>query len=315
MLSKPDDPRMPYHIPVMVAEIVEGLVVDPEGIYVDGTAGGGGHCRALLQVLGDAARLVAIDQDQDSITEINRTLGQDRRLTVLQANFADMPDALASLEIGRVNGILLDLGVSSHQIDTAERGFSYQQEGPLDMRMDSGTKGAAAHLLNQAPEQELVQMIKQYGEERGARKIARAICRSRRERPLETTGDLRRVVATTNPQLLNKTLARVFQALRIAVNDELDKLEKVLEAATEMILPGGRFAVLAYHSLEDRRVKKGFADMIRGCICPPQLPVCACGQKPSFSSVHRKAVRSSDKEVERNQRARSAVLRIYERLA
>ena len=306
---------MPYHIPVMIAEIVKALVVDPEGIYVDGTAGGGGHCRALLQVLGRSASLVAIDQDQDAIIELRRTLGQDGRLTILQANFADMPNALASLKIGRVNGILLDLGVSSHQIDTAERGFSYQQDGPLDMRMDSDAKGSAARVLNEASEREVADMIKEYGEERGARKIARVICQSRREQPLKTTSDLRRAVATTSPQLLNKTLARVFQALRIAVNDELGNLEKILEATAQMLLPGGRIALLAYHSLEDRRVKKHFAERVRGCICPPQLPVCACGQKPSFSPVHRKPVRSSNQEVERNQRARSAVLRIYERLS
>ncbi len=298
----------------MVAEIIAALVVDPEGVYVDGTAGGGGHSQALLEVLGSAAKLVGIDQDQDAIITLENKLGQDNRFTVLQGDFADMPDALASLGIGRVNGILLDLGVSSYQIDTPERGFSYQQEGPLDMRMDSDTNKSAALLLNQFSEQELTYIIKYNGEERKARQIARSICRRRREQPLRSTLDLRQAVVAVAPQLLNKTLARVFQAVRIEVNDELNKLKTILANIANMLLPGGRFAVLSYHSLEDRLVKRTFMSMIRGCICPPQLPVCACGKIPVFKSVHRKSIKASNNEIERNQRARSAVLRVYERL-
>ena len=305
---------MNYHIPVMVAEVVAGLVADPDGAYVDATAGGGGHSWALLQALSPKGRLLAVDRDWEAVAAARARLATDTRAVVRRGRFAELSELLAQEGIGPLSGVLFDLGVSSHQIDAPARGFSYQADGPLDMRMDAEAGLTAAELIAACSEAELAELIARYGEERAARRIARSICRQQRLAPLTTTQALRQAVAATRPQLLNKTLARVFQALRIAVNDELGQLQAGLKAVEAELEHGGRLAVVAYHSLEDRLVKQHFAALMRGCICPPRVPVCTCGRKPSFKRVGRKLQRPSAAEVKQNTRARSAVLRIYEKI-
>ena len=305
---------MDYHIPVMVAEVVTGLVADPNGAYVDATAGGGGHSWALLQALSPKGRLLAVDRDREAVAAARTRLAADTRAVVRRGRFADLSELLAQEGIGPLSGVLFDLGVSSHQIDAPARGFSYQADGPLDMRMDAEVGPTAAELIAGYSETELAELIARYGEERAARRIARSICRQQRIAPLTSTQALRQAVAATRPQMLNKTLARVFQALRIAVNDELGQLQAGLAAVEARLKPGGRLAVVAYHSLEDRLVKQHLAVLIRGCICPPRGPVCTCGRKPSFKRVGHKLQRASAAEVKQNTRARSAVLRIYEKI-
>ena len=305
---------MDYHIPVMVAEVVAGLVADPDGAYVDATVGGGGHSWALLQVLGPKGRLLAVDRDREAVAAARAKLAADTRAVVRRGRFAELSELLAQEGIGPLSGVLFDLGVSSHQIDAPARGFSYQADGPLDMRMDAEVGPTAAELIAAYSEAELAELIIRYGEERAARRIAHSICRQQRLAPLTTTQALRQAIAATRPQMLNKTLARVFQALRIAVNDELGQLQVGLKAVEAELEHGGRLAVVAYHSLEDRLVKQHFAALMRGCICPPRVPVCTCGRKPSFKRVGRKLQRASETEVKQNTRARSAVLRIYEKI-
>jgi len=298
----------------MVQEVVEGLVADPNGTYMDATAGGGGHSLALLKQLGAKGRLIAVDRDGEAVEATRARLAADERAVVWQGNFAELGVVLAREEIGSLSGVLFDLGVSSHQIDEADRGFSYQEDGPLDMRMDPGAGQTAAELIATRSEAELAGLIVQYGEERQARRIARSIRRRLSLGPLETTRALRQAIAATGPQILNKTLARVFQALRIAVNDELGQLAMGLDVGEASLKPGGRLAVIAYHSLEDRLVKQRFAVLERGCICPPRVPVCICGRKPSFKKVGPKLRRASEEELRVNRRARSAILRIYEKI-
>ena len=297
----------------MVEEMVAGLVADPDGAYVDATTGGGGHSWALLQALGPKGRLLAVDRDREAIAVARARLAADTRAVVRRGRFAELSQLLVQEGIGPLSGVLFDLGVSSHQIDAPVRGFSYQADGPLDMRMDAEVGPTAAELIAACSEAELASLIARYGEERAARRIARSICRQQQFAPLTTTQALRQAVAATRPQILNKTLARVFQALRIAVNDELEQLQAGLAAVETELKPGGRLAVLAYHSLEDRLVKQHLAALMRGCICPPRVPVCTCGRKPSFKRVSHKLQRAGEAEVKQNTRARSAVLRIYEK--
>ena len=304
---------MVYHVPVMVEEVVAGLVADPDGAYVDATAGGGGHSWALLQAFSPKGRLLAVDRDREAVAAARARLAADTRAVVRQGRFAELSKLLVQEGIGPLSGVLFDLGVSSHQIDAPARGFSYQADGPLDMRMDAAVGPTAAELIAACSERELAELIARYGEERTARRIARSIYRQQCLAPLTTTQALREAVAATRPQMLNKTLARVFQALRIAVNDELGQLQEGLTAAEAGLKPSGRLAVLAYHSLEDRLVKQHFAALVRGCICPPRVPICTCGRKPSFKRVGCKLQRAGEAEVKQNTRARSAILRIYEK--
>ena len=314
---------LPYHVPVLAAEVVRDLLVDEDGLYIDVTAGGGGHSEAILQALGPTGHLLACDRDSAAMNEAGRRLApHSGRVTFLQCAFSSLTRSAAphlrrrsnAAAGGVVSGILFDLGVSSHQIDESDRGFSYHRDGPLDMRMDRSAGVPAAALLAQIQETDLVGLIRDYGEERGARRIARSICRVRDDGELNSTADLTRAIETTRPQMLNKTLARVFQALRIAVNDELGELTRGLDAAIGLLRDGGRIAVIAYHSLEDRIVKQKMATLIKGCICPPSLPACACGLLPSFRPVGRRQ-RASAMETQANPRARSATLRVYEKLA
>lgn len=307
---------MVFHVPVMVDEVVGGVIVDPEGTYLDATAGGGGHSRAMLAALRGKGRLIAVDRDPEAVREAGRCLAAcGDRAIVVRGTFATLKELLAQQGVESLHGAFFDLGVSSHQLDQPGRGFSFRENGPLDMRMDpDGGAPASIWIMQNFSEEALAQMIKEYGEERQARRIARSICRLFEAQGMATTADLRRAVELTRPQMLNKTLARVFQALRIAVNDELGQLERGLDAVIELLLPGGRLAVIAYHSLEDRLVKTKLNERVRGCVCPPQVPVCVCGRKPTFKKVERRPLRAQADEVQRNRRARSAVLRIYEKL-
>ena len=303
---------MEYHTPVMSAEVVDGLVTSSQGIYVDTTAGGGGHCREILRCLDSRGRLIAIDRDVEAVAELALLAREfPDQVTVVQGRFGILGELLASED--SITGILFDLGVSSHQIDAGRRGFSYQQVGPLDMRMDRGAGVPAAALLAQISEADLADIISRFGEERHSRRVARAVIRQRDAGRMESTADLRAAVASTGPQMLNKTLARVFQALRIVVNDELVELDHALDAAVDLLAADGRLVIIAYHSLEDRLVKNKMAQLISGCVCPPRLPVCACGGKPQLASVKPRQ-RAAHSEVEANPRARSAGLRSYRKL-
>ena len=306
---------MDFHVPVMVREVVEGLVVDAGGIYLDATVGGGGHSLAILQALREEGRLIAADRDPAAVQQAQCALAPDsKRVIVMQGSFGQLKELLVCQEIESLNGALFDLGVSSAQLDRSQRGFSFRQSGPLDMRMDSTQVESAAEWLARISEEELVRVIREYGEERQARRIARTIIQLRQVQALTTTGDLRRAVESTRPQMLTKTLARVFQAVRIAVNDELGQLDRGLETAIEWLAPGGRLVVIAYHSLEDRLVKRKLNALVQGCVCPPAMPVCVCGKKPTFKKAQRRPLRTSAGELQHNRRARSAVLRVYEKL-
>lgn len=307
-----------YHVPVMVEAIVSGLISNPDGLYVDATIGGGGHGEAVLRALGESGHLIACDRDPAALNEAGRRLRPfGSRVSFLQCAFSSLTQSVAPhlrrLEAAGATGILADLGVSSHQIDEASRGFSYHQDGPLDMRMDGSTGVPAITLLQDIEQADLVKLIYEYGEERRARAIAAAICRRRADGELNTTADLRAAVASTSPKMLNKTLARVFQAIRIAVNDELGELGEFIDTCTELLDPGGRLAVIAYHSLEDRIVKTRMVPRLKGCICPPRLPACVCGLVPTFRACG-KVQTANPSEIAHNPRARSAKLRIFEKL-
>ncbi len=304
-----------YHTPVMVREVLRFLVTADSGTYVDATLGGGGHAAALLEQLGPEARLIGIDTDPEAVATARSRLGGDSRFTAVQARFSELAGVLQEVGAHQCNGVLADFGVSSHQVDAPERGFSYLQDGPLDMRMNPAAGRSAAELLQQIEEVELASILHRYGEERRARKLARAICRARRERPITRTSELAEIVASQVPPPHRiKALARVFQALRIAVNEELREIAAFLPAAFSVLQPGGRMVVLTYHSLEDRLVKTFFREKARGCICPPEVVVCQCGHTPEVQILTRKVVRATEEEVKANPRARSARLRAAQKL-
>lgn len=304
------------HRPVLFRETVEALDVKPSGIYVDGTAGGGGHSGAIASHL-TTGKLIAIDQDPDAIETLMLRLGKVPCVQVVQANYSQMAQVLEEQGISAVDGVLLDLGVSSHQLDTKDRGFSYHGDAPLDMRMSQ--KGlTAADLVNTLGEQELRNIMSRYGEERYAGRIAQAIVRKRQEGPILTTGQLVEVIRGAIPAAARREnghpARRVFQALRIAVNGELDALEKGLDIAFSLLKPGGRLAVITFHSLEDRMVKQRMASWCSGCTCPPDFPICVCGKKPRATLVTRKPVEPSPEELEENPRSRSAKLRVCKKI-
>ncbi len=307
----------PYHRPVLVEEVVGLLVVESGGVYVDATLGGGGHAEAILRSLSPQGRVVGVDRDPEAIAYAADRLAAFReRFTAVQARFSELREALAAQGIDSVSGILFDLGVSSHQLDTPSRGFSFDKPGPLDFRMDSRSPLTAADVVNTWSERDLAEVLWKYGEERRSRKIARAIVTARQRRRLETTADLVDVVRSVTPAPHRaKTLARVFQAIRIVVNEELDELEKGLAVALDLLKPGGRLVVIAYHSLEDRIVKQFFKREEPHCICPPEQPVCTCGRPGRLRILTRKPVVASDEEVRQNPRARSARLRAAEKLS
>ena len=308
-MVQPTSDDKPYHEPVMVQEVLEWLEPASSGWIVDCTFGGGGHSSALLDRYRDV-HVVGIDRDPDAVEHAP----DDPRIAVVRANYADIGSVLDDDRFpDHVQGILCDLGVSSHQLDTDSRGFSYHRSGPLDMRMGPDAARSAAEIINETEEQELVSIFRQYGEERHARRIAAAIVR---ERPFNDTVGLATCIAESVPAAARRgshPARRVFQALRIAVNDELVAISRFMEEAFGRLTPRGRIVVLAYHSLEDRIVKRAFVERARACTCPPEIPVCVCGADPDFNILTPKAVRPTPKEVERNPRSRSAVLRVGER--
>ncbi len=310
-MDQPTAHEPAYHVPVMVSEVVEWFAPVSSGWIVDATFGGGGHSRALLDEYPDL-RVVGIDRDPDALAQA----ADHDRLRLVSANYRDLPSILGTRGLpDRVDGILLDLGVSSHQLDDPERGFSYHRAGPLDMRMGTDADITAGQLVNTASAGELEQIISRYGEERFARRIADAIVS---ERPFLDTTSLAGCVAEAVPAPARRSghpARKTFQALRIAVNDELSGVEAVMGTVFDCLTVGGRVVVMAYHSLEDRIVKRAMNERARGCVCPPDLPICVCGSQPDVRVLTRKAVRPSQDEIERNPRARSAVLRVAEKVA
>lgn len=305
-----------YHQPVLAEAVVTYLVTEPNGAYLDLTVGGGGHTAALAERLGPEARIYGVDRDPEALETARRRLaGVSQVRELVKGTFADIERLTSGWRDRTFHGVLLDLGVSSHQIDDARRGFSFSSDGPLDMRMDPSAGETAAHLLGRLEARELAEIIREYGEERMARRIAEAIVRERQRSPIRTTAQLAALVRSVVPPAhVVKSLARVFQALRIAVNRELDQLRAVLPAAFGLLVPGGRLAVIAYHSLEDRQVKQFFRRLADPCTCPPGLPVCRCGAVPTLRILTKRPVRPDAAETTRNPRARSARLRVGERL-
>lgn len=306
-------PSASYHLPVLMHEVLEALQVRPDGTYVDGTAGGGGHSFAIASQLTDG-RLYALDQDPDAIREASARLS-GLPATVLQTNFEHMRSALSPFGVDGVDGILLDIGVSSHQLDDGSRGFSFHEDAPLDMRMSQSGQ-TAADLCNTLSEQQLSDIFFRYGEEKFSRRIAAAIVRERETTPIETTLQLAELIKNAVPAAARREkhpARRVFQALRIEVNDELGCLSRAMDEAFDLLNVGGRLAIITFHSLEDRMVKQRFAAWRQGCNCPPQSPVCVCGRTPAAEAVTRKPVRASEQELQDNPRSRSAVLRCIEK--
>lgn len=307
------------HRLVMGREVIELLDCRPGRLYVDGTVGGGGHAEEILKASSPDGRLIGIDRDAEALGAASQRLkSYGDRAVLVKENYRNIRKVLSPLGIDKADGILLDLGVSSYQFDRPERGFSFRFESPLDMRMDTAQETAAKDLVNGLGEGELERIFKDYGEERFARAIARSIVRERKTRSIETTGDLVRIVLASVPRRFqSRTIhpaTRIFQALRIAVNDELGSLEEGLKEGIEVLNKGGRMAVISFHSLEDRIVKNMFRDYAAPCICPPRTPVCVCGKVPAVRILTKKALTPSEEEVNENPRARSARLRAVEKL-
>ena len=307
-----------HHVSVLLEECIDGLNIKPDGIYVDGTLGGAGHSSRIAAKL-TTGRLIGIDRDPVALKAAGERLAPYAdRVTLVHSNFCEIKQVLRDLEIPGVDGILLDLGVSSPQLDDAQRGFSYMADAPLDMRMNSQDSLSAYTVVNTWPQEELKRILYNYGEERYAPQIAAAICRKREVKPIETTLELVDIIRSAMPPAALREkqhpAKRSFQAIRIAVNDELGSVEKVMRDAVDCLNPGGRLTIITFHSLEDRIVKTGMADAAKGCTCPPNFPVCVCGNKPKVKLVTRKPIVSGEEELEMNPRARSAKLRVCEKI-
>ena len=307
-----------HHVSVLLDECIEGLNIRPDGIYVDGTLGGAGHSSQIVKRL-TTGRLIGIDRDPVALKAAGERLAPYMdRVTLVHSNFCEIASVLKELNIDGVDGILLDLGVSSPQLDDGARGFSYMADAPLDMRMNNEDALSAYEVVNTWSQEELKRILYDYGEERYAPRIAAAICRRREERPIETTLELVDVIRSAMPAAALREkqhpAKRSFQAIRIAVNDELGNVEKVMRDAIPCLNRGGRLAIITFHSLEDRIVKTGMAEAAKGCTCPPNFPVCVCGKTPQVKLVNRKPIVSGDEELERNPRARSAKLRVCEKV-
>ncbi|MDE6841692.1 MAG: 16S rRNA (cytosine(1402)-N(4))-methyltransferase RsmH [Oscillospiraceae bacterium] len=306
------------HKPVLLRECLDGLNIRPGGIYVDGTLGRAGHSLEIAKRLS-AGRLIAVDRDQAALDAAHARLeGCLDRVTLVQGNFGDLADILASLGVAGVDGMLFDLGVSSPQLDDGSRGFSYLQDAPLDMRMDQSAPLTARDVVNGWSQEELRRILWQYGEERYSGPIAAAIVRAREREPIETTGQLAELIRSAMPAKARREkqhpAKRSFQAIRIAVNDELGEVERLLGSALDVLNPGGRVAIISFHSLEDRLVKTAFGAWAKGCTCPPDFPVCVCGRTPRARLVGRRPITPREEELNENARARSAKLRIAEKL-
>ena len=307
-----------HHISVLLQECIDGLNIKPDGIYVDGTLGGAGHSSQIAARL-TTGRLIGIDRDPIALKAAGERLAPfGDRVTLVHSNFCEIANVLETLGIGKVDGVLLDLGVSSPQLDDGSRGFSYMVDAPLDMRMNNGDIMTAETIVNTWSYEELRRILYDYGEERYAPQIANAICRRREMQPIKTTLELVDVIRSAMPAAALREkqhpAKRSFQAIRIAVNDELGAVRKVMEAAIPKLAEGGRLAIITFHSLEDRIVKNGMADAAKGCTCPPNFPVCVCGKKPQVKLITRKPITASDEELEMNPRSRSAKLRVCEKM-
>lgn len=305
-----------HHISVLLNECIDNLNIKPDGIYVDGTMGGGGHSLEIAKRL-TTGRLICIDQDPNAHEAAGKRLAEYKdRITFVRDNFGNIKSILDSLEIEKIDGMLLDIGVSSHQLDEAERGFSYQQDAPLDMRMNPDRPFSAYDVVNGYDEDELDRVIFTYGEERWARRIAQFIVKEREAKPIETTGELVDIIKKAVPKGARKDgphpAKRTFQAIRIEVNGELEVLQRAIDDVAARLAVGGRLCIITFHSLEDRIVKEAFRKQENPCICPPQFPVCVCGKKPLGRVITRKPILPSKEELEENPRSRSAKLRVLE---
>ena len=306
------------HTSVLLEPSIEQLQIRPNGIYVDGTLGGGGHSYHIAERLTEDGRLIGIDRDEDAICAASKRLEPfTDRVTIVKNNYGNIREVLDRLEISQVDGILLDLGVSSYQLDTAERGFSYMADAPLDMRMDREESRTAWDIVNTYSEQELFRVIRDYGEDRFAKNIAKHIVKQREEKPVETTGELVKIIQGAIPMKVQKTgghpAKRTFQAIRIELNRELTVIDEVIDPMIDVLKPGGRLCIITFHSLEDRIVKSRFRTAENPCICPREFPVCVCGRKSKGHVVTRKPILPSETEMEENPRARSAKLRVFEK--
>lgn len=306
------------HRPVMLDECIENLAIKPDGIYVDGTAGGGGHSFAIASRL-TTGRLIAIDQDEAAIAAAGARLAPlGERATVVRSNFRQIAQVCEQLGVVGIDGLLLDLGVSSYQLDTPERGFSYQADAPLDMRMDKRNPLSAYEVVNTYSQEELRRILFEYGEERFAPRIAASICRAREEAPICTTGELVELIKKSMPAAArdggHHPAKRSFQAIRIEVNAELDVIAPAIRSAVNLLRPGGRIVIITFHSLEDRIVKQTFSELTGGCTCPKNFPVCVCGNRPQVKIVTRKPILPSAAELEENRRSHSAKVRVAEKI-
>ncbi len=307
------------HKSVLLEETIDSLMVKPDGIYVDGTLGGGGHASEVCRRLGEGGRLIGIDQDADAIRAASERLKPyGDHVTVVRSNYVNIAQILSDLGIEKVNGIYLDLGVSSYQLDTAERGFTYRDENaPLDMRMDQRNTKTAADIVNTYTESDLYRIIRDYGEDKFAKNIAKHIVKRREEKPIETAGELTEVIKAAIPMKVRATgghpAKRTFQAIRIELNQELEVLKNSIDTMIDLLAPGGKLSIITFHSLEDRIVKNRFRTNENPCICPPGFPVCMCGKKSKGKVITRKPILPSEVEMEENPRAKSAKLRVFER--
>lgn len=307
------------HFSVLLEECIENLDIKPNGIYVDGTAGGAGHSSKIAQKLGEGGLLIPIDQDEDAIAVITERLAPyGDKVKIVRDNFSNIKSVLESLGIESIDGLLLDLGVSSYQLDTAERGFSYMANAPLDMRMDNRAARSAYNVINDYSADELKKIIYDFGEERFAPKIVAGIIKAREEAPIKTTGELVEIIKKSIPSFARReelsSVKRVFQAVRIEVNRELDVIAPTIEAAVNIMKPGARIVIITFHSLEDRIVKQTFASLANGCTCPKDFPVCVCGNKPKVKILTKKPILPSEAELAVNSRSKSAKLRVAEKI-
>lgn len=306
------------HKSVLLYETVDSLNIKPDGIYVDGTLGGGGHAWEVCRRLGDQGRFIGIDQDADAIRAASERLAEyGDKVTIVRSNYENIAEVLRDLGIDRVDGIYLDLGVSSYQLDTAERGFTYREDAPLDMRMDQRNTQTAADIVNTYSESDLYRMIRDYGEDKFAKNIAKHIVRVRQEKPFETTGELIETIKAAIPMKVRAVgghpAKKTFQAIRIELNHELDVLERSIDTMIDLLKPEGRLSIITFHSLEDRIVKNRFRDNENPCICPPGFPVCMCGKVSKGKVITRKPIVPSEEEIEANKRSKSSKLRVFER--
>lgn len=305
------------HKSVLLDEVLENMNIDPAGIYVDGTLGGGGHSFHITKRL-TTGKLIGLDQDDAAIEAAKGRLEQfiDKTI-IIRSNYSEIKAVLASIQIDKVNGILLDLGVSSYQLDTPLRGFSYREDAPLDMRMDNRNEKTARDIINEYGEMELYRIIRDYGEDRFAKNIAKHIVKARADKPIETTFQLNEIIKAAIPAKIRATSGhpskRTFQAIRIELNRELDVLRETLEDMIDLLIPGGRLLIITFHSLEDRIVKEFFKINENPCTCPSNFPVCVCGKKPKGRVITRKPISPSDYEIDTNKRSKSAKLRVFER--